>query len=296
MDDFRATASLDLLGIRSGTDKSRLRHDYLRHYEPSIAHLRNEPITLLEIGVHNGASLDVWESYFPKARIVGVDISPVTKREERDRVQIVIGSQADADFLHKVGAEFKPDIIVDDGSHIPEHQIISFNALIGHLNHAGQYICEDVGPGLASEFFLEMAPRVFTNQRPHDISSFQVIPQAFIFKKSPQDAMDRKMDVLEQVAATSRLPAESLLFLVEYMRRSGVPNSESLRVARMASEHDPSNCWVRLMVSQILFDEGDVGEALKEAQHSAEWVFKISGSIPDPIRTHLGRVQAASIA
>ncbi|MGC8470130.1 MAG: hypothetical protein ACP5NI_09530 [Acetobacteraceae bacterium] len=64
---------LDSLGILTGTDKNLFFGDYLRHYEALFGHLRDQSFCLLEIGVFQGNSLDLWKRYFPKARIVGVD-------------------------------------------------------------------------------------------------------------------------------------------------------------------------------------------------------------------------------
>src|SRR6185503_10228084 len=115
----------------AGTDKSRLRQNYLVHYERMLERFRDRPITLLEIGVHNGASLRVWEQYFKSASIVGVDIEPKSSRFVRERVQIEIGSQFDADFLAALSRKYQPEVIIDDGSHIDEHQIFSFEHLFG---------------------------------------------------------------------------------------------------------------------------------------------------------------------
>jgi hypothetical protein len=38
----------------------------------------------------------------------------------------------------------KFDIIIDDGSHIMDHQIVTLNRLFKHLNDGGIYIIEDV--------------------------------------------------------------------------------------------------------------------------------------------------------
>ena len=256
-----------------------------------LAHFRSEPITLLEVGVHNGASLDMWESYFPKARIVGLDISPVVKKHERDRVDIVVGSQADENFLYSVGSLYKPNVIIDDGSHIPEHQIITFNALISHLADSGLYIIEDVAPGPAYDLFIGLASKIFLNERPHDIAAIQVTPQAFIFKKSPRDDLDCRVDIFEEVAQSSRLPSESLLYLSEYMRRRNFPNTDSLRIARQASGHEPTNCWIRLLLSKILMEEGNQQEALEQAEAAAHWALQIAGAVPEPIQNHLEFVE-----
>src|ERR1700683_248563 len=46
----------DLIGIRAGTDKSRLRQDYLRQYQRMLSGFVDTPITIIEIGLHRGAS------------------------------------------------------------------------------------------------------------------------------------------------------------------------------------------------------------------------------------------------
>jgi len=48
----------------------------LRHYDKFFREFRREPINVIEIGVANGASLNVWLQYFERARIVGIDIDP----------------------------------------------------------------------------------------------------------------------------------------------------------------------------------------------------------------------------
>jgi cephalosporin hydroxylase len=144
-------ARLDDIGILRGTDKSSLNHDYLRHYERILGHLRHEPITLLEIGVFRGSSLRMWEDYMTAARIVGVDIAPECIRYAGDRCEIEIGSQADHNFLDEIGQRRRPHVIIDDGSHMADHVILTFRTLFPHLRPGGIYIIEDLhfhaGPG-----------------------------------------------------------------------------------------------------------------------------------------------------
>lgn len=135
--------SLDDIGRRFETDKSSAGHDYLRTYEEHLGHLRDEPIVLAEIGVYQGASLRTWTEYFSRARIVGVDLHPISENLG-DRVTVVRGDQADPGFLGRFGAEHRPDVIVDDGSHIWAHQLITFDHLFPFLAEGGLYICEDL--------------------------------------------------------------------------------------------------------------------------------------------------------
>jgi RHS repeat-associated protein len=68
--------TLDEIGLKFGTDKSSIYHNYLSFYERFFERYRDEPIKLLEIGVAGGASLAMWNEYFPQALIVGADIDP----------------------------------------------------------------------------------------------------------------------------------------------------------------------------------------------------------------------------
>lgn len=133
-----------------GTDKAE-RHGYHIPYEKHFSHLRGVDISLAEIGVLSGASLRLWEEYFPKARIVGVDCDPRCKAAESTRSKVCIGDQKDIEFLSRLLDEGPFNIIVDDGSHLMEDQKVSFFTLFPHLPVGGFYVIED----LESSYFPE---------------------------------------------------------------------------------------------------------------------------------------------
>jgi hypothetical protein len=135
---------LDMLGIAAGTDKSRFQHDYLRHYDSIFARFRHLDITILEIGILGGASLRMWQQYFPSARIVGVDINPGCRIHQNDRVAVEIGSQDDPGFLMGLCQKYQPTIIIDDGSHRADHVIFTFERLFPLVNDGGCYVIEDL--------------------------------------------------------------------------------------------------------------------------------------------------------
>lgn len=151
--DFRAIphgSDLSKLGEIYKTDKFDP-HNYLRHYQIHFERFRNRRIVFLEIGVGGysnpllgGESLRMWKRYFPNAKIYSLDIYDKSFHEE-GRVKIFRGSQVDHAFLDKVLNEIgSPDIIVDDGSHINEHIIGSFEYLFPHLKKDGIYAIEDL--------------------------------------------------------------------------------------------------------------------------------------------------------
>ena len=138
-------ATLDEIGMKHGTDKSSPGHGYLAFYELFFGALRNRAITILEIGVLDGASLKTWEEYFPNARVVGVDISLSSKKYEIGRIVVELVDQSNIEELTRVGVRHGPfDIVIDDGSHMWEHQITSLRTLFPFVNNDGLYIVEDL--------------------------------------------------------------------------------------------------------------------------------------------------------
>jgi hypothetical protein len=126
-------------------------HRYTPHYQRHLAHLRDEEFTLLEIGIggysrakQGGASLRMWKWFFPKARIVGLDIKDKSFVNE-PRIRAYKGSQTDEAVLSEIlEKEGVPLVIIDDGSHRPPHILESFEILFPRLPEGGIYIIEDI--------------------------------------------------------------------------------------------------------------------------------------------------------
>lgn len=139
------------LAIKHGSDKHG-HHDYARHYEKHFAHLENEPIVLLELGVggyefpeRGGAGLRMWSDYFTKGKIYGIDWYDKSRVILPPRTKIFQGSQNDGDFLTRVLQESgNPDIIIDDASHVNTITIESFLHLFPWLKSGGLYVIEDI--------------------------------------------------------------------------------------------------------------------------------------------------------
>lgn len=127
---------------------------YLPIYERYFSPYRGEAVRMLEIGVSGGGSLDLWRRYFgPDAIIFGIDVDPASAAVVFPPNQVRIGSQADPTFLAEVIAELgQPDIILDDGSHVADHQRISFEVLFPHLREGGIYMIEDLHTAYWPEF------------------------------------------------------------------------------------------------------------------------------------------------
>ena len=114
-------------------------------YDRHFADYRELPINILEIGVLKGGSMRLWEKYFPKANIYGIDIDEECQQYESNRTKIFIGDQGDVSFLRNVKAKIpRIDIIIDDGSHRAKDQKITFEEMYYHLKIPGVYLIEDI--------------------------------------------------------------------------------------------------------------------------------------------------------
>jgi cephalosporin hydroxylase len=201
----RTMNELDELAKKYGTDKQLACHGYTKFYEQHFKHLRNEPINLLEIGVHTGASLQMWADYFPNAQIWGIDdgsSGDLRRTYENPRIHFREGSQVDPAFLTRVAKEAGNfDIILDDGSHYSNHIVFSFKHLfMPNLKTNGWYVAEDLhccyhpytAPGLAERFnkdnftaiqFFNKLVDAFNTVKNDDIEGLSFYPQMCFIKK-----------------------------------------------------------------------------------------------------------------
>jgi hypothetical protein len=107
--------------------------------------MRMQHLKILEIGVLHGHSLQTWEEYFPNATIIGADISPRSKMFEGGRIHIELLDQSNVEELTFLSLKYGPfDIIIEDGSHMWEHQTTSLRTLFPFLKNEGYYIVEDL--------------------------------------------------------------------------------------------------------------------------------------------------------
>jgi len=127
---------------------------YFPIYERHFASFRNKSITFLEVGVHSGGSLQMWQRYFgPFARIVGIDIDPQCAEHESPGIFVRIGDQSDPQFLQELIDEFGiPDVILDDGSHMMAHMRSTFDFFYPRMHKNAVYMVEDMHTAYWSEF------------------------------------------------------------------------------------------------------------------------------------------------
>jgi len=119
---------------------------YFEIYERHFARFRGSDVHVLEFGVSQGGSLQMWKHYFgPRCKIFGVDINPHCKTLENEDARIFIGDQEDRVFLRSLAQQIpRVDILIDDGGHTMRQQIATFEELFAHVSPRGVYLCEDL--------------------------------------------------------------------------------------------------------------------------------------------------------
>jgi hypothetical protein len=140
------SGALDSIGQKHGTDKSAMApacHDYLRKYEFFLKEFKDSAFTLLELGVFKGASLRTWAEYFPKARIVGVDIEPESTAHAENGIEVLTGDLSKNEFLQSLSA-LSPKVVIDDASHWWPDQLRAFFTLYPPLAPGSIFIIEDL--------------------------------------------------------------------------------------------------------------------------------------------------------
>lgn len=121
---------------------------YLSEYEHAFSDYRDKPISLLEIGIQNGGSLEIWAEYFQSARrLVGCDIDEKCGElvYDDERIHVIVGdanSLKTYEHVKEISRSF--DIIIDDGSHRSSDIINSFIRYFPLLKDGGIYVVEDL--------------------------------------------------------------------------------------------------------------------------------------------------------
>jgi len=220
--------------------------NYFEIYDRYFEKYKGGAPTILEIGVQHGGSLLMWDAYFGgKANIVGIDILQECKKFEKENIRIFIGDQSDERFLNHVIAEVGPfDVIIDDGSHIPKHQIKSFEVLFFNgLKEDGVYICEDCSTSYWPRFgggvrragtFIEYSkrlcdqvnawvadnPKLIVDHATKWIKSISFYTAVVVFEKAPMTAPTSVIKPGDEIDLEKPFRKSRLAALIMPLKRS----------------------------------------------------------------------------
>ena len=126
---------------------------YIDIYDKLLQPYLNRPVNILEIGISNGGSLDIWTEIFQEGKVVGIDIDEKCGELVYDnpRISVVIGDVNDP-ATKKAVEDTTYDIIIDDGSHATSDVIKTFANYYPLLGDNSLYIVEDLHSSYWMEF------------------------------------------------------------------------------------------------------------------------------------------------
>ena len=173
--------ALELLAERHVNDKYRLYgHNYIPGYKTLFDEIRPSIATMIEIGIggashqesmrrkfpayKSGNSLRMWRDYFDNATIHGVDIDTAAMIRDEPRIVTHLCDQSSVSDLNALMSTIgkPPQIIIDDGCHFLEPQVISFMTLEKYLPKGGIYVIEDIlSPNIENFRTLAVFPADF---------------------------------------------------------------------------------------------------------------------------------------
>lgn len=128
-------------------------HSYTDVYQQIFS--KYAEINLLEIGICAGGSIWLWQQYFQQTQkpytITALEILPTfwtrnanfqTSIEQDPNIQLKFNTDATLAQAYEYLPQY--DIIIDDGSHQLDHQLLSLKLALPHLNAGGTYVIEDI--------------------------------------------------------------------------------------------------------------------------------------------------------
>ena len=155
-----AAEANDLATLASKYGSDKFLHGYPRWYAQHFAGLREDSMTILEIGVGGwrdpnagGESLEMWRDYFANSQIIGVDSSEKTL-DFGDRVTIMQGNAHDPAFVAELCDRYAPfDIVIDDGSHVNSQRNTTMELLLPHMSATGIFVLEGLHTSYLADFY-----------------------------------------------------------------------------------------------------------------------------------------------
>jgi predicted O-methyltransferase YrrM len=159
--DYKSDSSfLCKIGQKYDTDKSSQRlnvtnirhcHPYTLFYDSLFKHNKNNKLQIAELGILDGASLLMWQEYFPNSNIYGFEyndqfINNFKQKYNNDRITLTNIDVTNKDSIINSfnNLNIKYDIIIEDTTHQFEDQIRVIENAYQYLKPGGVLIIEDI--------------------------------------------------------------------------------------------------------------------------------------------------------
>jgi len=155
IDTSLAKTQLCLLGKKYPTNKSPLnekghRSGFTGIYTILFSSIKSKKINIAEIGIEKNSSTKIWRDYFDNSKIYAFEFDKKKIiNAKKNRLKNTFYYETDVTKREKIRDSFKRtkckfDIIIDDSTHIFEHQINIIKETYKFLKKDGILIIEDI--------------------------------------------------------------------------------------------------------------------------------------------------------
>ena len=202
---------------------------YLDFYWQLFEPLQGSSFDLLEIGVQNGGSLEIWGKFFKNVtNIIGFDNDPKCAKLKFDdsRIKVFIGDASTKETRDIIKRETSDlGVVIDDGSHTSSDIIRTFLLLFPLVKPGGIYVIEDLHASYWESWQGGLSSPSSSMQ------FLKLLADVVNFDHWGIDA--KRGDIFSSMSTTSHLIEESLLSEI-----SSVTFTDSLCVVRKKASSD----------------------------------------------------------
>ena len=155
IDVTNAKSELCTIGAKVGTDKSPYntkgaRHSYTAIYDLFFSPLKNEKINFAEIGIAKNKGIKMFRKYFIHSNIYGFEFNKkLIENAKKDKLKntkyfhIDVSNKKNIlNAFTKINKKFR--IIIDDSTHLIDHQINIIKTTHKYLESGGFLVIEDI--------------------------------------------------------------------------------------------------------------------------------------------------------
>lgn len=152
---------------------------YFDIYERHLKKFTNKNPKILEIGINDGGSTEMWLEYFGVGtEIINVDIDQRCESYTYSgNVKTIIGDQGSDKFWEDTLKQYDSfDIILDDGGHTMQQQLTTLKHTFPKLNNGGIFLIEDTHTSYWSDWggnFREPSTLIENTKQLVDLLSIQ---------------------------------------------------------------------------------------------------------------------------
>ena len=126
-------------------------HSYIEFYE-NYFKTKRDCVTLLEIGMMTGGSMHLWQKYFTKYTLVGLDLAPTWNQlrpfqievEQDPNITLIFNCDSRSPDMPSAIFDKEFNFVIDDGDHSVSAQIDTFTNYWPVVQDKGVYFIEDV--------------------------------------------------------------------------------------------------------------------------------------------------------